>query len=117
VRPAPAVRSAPFVNRAAAPKWISGGLVKGDNPRGRYRGTVTVRFTVQPNGSVSGCRTAVSSGSAALDARTCQLAEQRLRFSPALNWQGRAIPYETRAIYTWGVKHRSLLDRLLKPNR
>ncbi len=117
VSPAPAVRSAPVVNRAAAPKWISGSLVKGDNPRGRYRGTVTVRFTVQPNGRVSGCRTAVSSGSSALDARTCQLVEQRLRFRPALNWQGQAIPYETRAIYTWGAKHRSLLDQLLKPKR
>ena len=115
--PAPAVRSAPVVNRAAAPRWISGGLVNSDNPRGRYRGTVTVRFTVQPNGRVSGCRTAVSSGSTALDARTCQLVEQRLRFRPALNWQGRAIPYETQAIYTWGVKHRSLLDQLFKPRR
>lgn len=117
VSPAPAVRSAPVVNRAAAPKWISGSLVKGDNPRGRYRGTVTVRFTVQPNGRVSGCRAAVSSGSTALDARTCQLVEQRLRFRPALDWQGRAIPYETRATYTWGAKRRSLLDQLLKPNR
>lgn len=112
-----AVPSAPVVNRAAAPRWISGGLVKGDNPHGRYRGTVTVQFTVQPNGRVSGCRAAISSGSTALDARTCQLVEQRLRFRPALNWQGRAIPYETRAIYTWGVKHRSLLDQLLKPGR
>jgi hypothetical protein len=34
-----------------------------------------------------------------------------------LDWQGRAIPYETRAIYTWGAKHRSFLDQLLKPDR
>jgi periplasmic protein TonB len=115
--PAPAVRPAPVVNRAAAPKWIGGGLVKADNPRGRYRGTVTVRFTVRPDGRVSGCRPAVSSGSAALDARTCQLVEERLRFRPALDWEGRAIPYETRAIYTWGVKHHSLLDQLLHPGR
>jgi periplasmic protein TonB len=113
--PAPAVRPAPVVNRAAAPKWISGGLVKSDNPRGRYRGTVTVRFTVRPDGRVSGCRPAVSSGSAALDAHTCQLVEERLRFRPALDWEGRAIPYETGAIYTWGVRHRSLLDQLLHP--
>ena len=110
--PAPP-RPAAIVNRSAPARLISGSLVKADNPRGQFRGTVTVRFIVQPNGQISGCRAAVSSGNSALDARTCRLIEQRLRFAPALDAQGRAVPSETRATYTWGVKHRPLLKRLL----
>lgn len=114
VASAPAARPTAVVNRTAPARLISGNLVKADNPRGQFRGTVTVRFTVQPNGQISGCRAAVSSGSSALDARTCRLVEQRLRFSPALDSQGRAVPSESRASYTWGVKRRPLLDQLLK---
>jgi TonB family protein len=102
----------PAVNRSAPARWISGGLVKADNPRGQLRGTVTVQFTILANGRVAGCRTSASSGNRALDARTCQLLEQRLRFSPALNPQGRPIASETRATYNWGVKHRPLVKQL-----
>jgi periplasmic protein TonB len=73
-----------------------------DNPGGRYQGTVGVRFTVEPNGRVSDCRPVGSSGNPALDATTCSLVEQRLRFSPALNAQGQPIPTEVRTSYAWG---------------
>jgi TonB family protein len=111
---APAARAAPAVNRAAPARWISGRLVKEDNPRGHFRGTVTVHFTVHPNGQVTGCRASASSGNPALDLRTCRLVEYRVRFSPALDPQGRPITSEAQATYTWGVKQRPLLDGLRK---
>jgi TonB family protein len=109
---APAAPITPLVNRTAPARLISGALVKEDNPRGRFRGTVTVDFAVQPNGQVTGCRASASSGDRALDLRTCQLVEQRLRFSPALNAQGRPHASQARATYAWGVRHRPLHKRL-----
>jgi len=84
------------------PRWLGGGLMNSDNPGGRYQGTVAVRFTVEPNGRVSDCRPVASSGYPALDATTCSLVEQRLRFSPALNAQGQPISTEVQTSYTWG---------------
>ena len=102
----------PLVNRSAPAKWLSGGLVQGDNAGGWFKGTVGVRFTVQPNGRVTGCRPSASSGNRDLDTRTCRLIEQRLRFSPALDSQGRAVASEAQATYSWGKKHRPLLKGL-----
>jgi protein TonB len=104
--PAPARPPAPVVNRAASAKWLGGGLQASDNPRGEFEGTVSVRFTVGPSGRASGCQAIVSSGNPALDARTCQLLEQRLLFSPALDARGRPTAMEVRNSYSWGRKRR-----------
>lgn len=106
------IPSPPPVNRSAPAKWLSGGLVQGDNAGGWFEGTVGVRFTVQPNGQTSGCRPFASSGNRDLDTRTCRLVEQRLRFSPALDSQGRPVASEAQATYSWGKKHRPLLKGL-----
>lgn len=88
--------------RQTPAKWLAGALVNGDNPGGRFRGTVHVQFTVQTNGRVTGCRATSSTRNRTLEARTCGLVEKRLLFSPALDSLGRRIPSILQTSYTWG---------------
>ncbi len=106
VRGAVATPPAQPGNRSRPAKWISGGLANADNAGGWFEGTVTVQFTVKPNGQVTGCRPRGSSGKPALDARTCGLLQQRLLFSPALDSQGRAVATQMTGTYTWGRNQR-----------
>jgi protein TonB len=109
-RPAPA----PVMRQQPVPaRLVSGGLTSSDNPRGRFKGTVSVQFTVEKTGQVTGCRPTASSGNPALDARTCALVGQKLRFSPAVDSQGRAVPSVMYGTYNWGKNRRSLTGRLL----
>ncbi len=79
--------------------WRSGTIRDRDYPRDASReragGEVEVRFTIEADGRVTGCRVTRSSGNAALDRRTCELIEARFRFRPATNAAGDAIasPY------------------------
>jgi protein TonB len=72
---------------ASRSRLIRGRLVSDDYPRRQAAagagGTVIVRFTVQTDGSVSGCTTTRSSGNAELDRTTCRLIERRFRYEPA----------------------------------
>lgn len=64
---------------------IAGALSYADYP-GPARAeieTVSVRFTVGPDGRVRGCAVTRSSGNARLDATTCRLIEQQFRYRPA----------------------------------
>ena len=109
-RPAPA----PVIRQQPVPaRLVSGGLTRSDNPRGRFKGTVSVQFTVEKTGQVTGCRPTASSGNPVLDARTCALVAQKLRFSPAVDSQGRAVPSVMYGTYNWGKNRRSLTGRLL----
>ncbi|WP_156313466.1 energy transducer TonB [Erythrobacter sp. SG61-1L] len=56
--------------------------------RNGTEGTVPVRLTVDPEGFVSGCRVLGTSGSALLDAYTCELLPERARFEPARDRDG-----------------------------
>jgi periplasmic protein TonB len=89
-------------------QWLSGGPTNSDNRHGRYTGTVVVQFTVQPDGRASSCITARGSGNAELDSLTCRLVEERVRFRPALDADGRTIASPAHAIYTWGRRRRHL---------
>jgi protein TonB len=51
--------------------------------RAREQGTVEFRATVGPEGRVTECTITHSSGSASLDAATCELMRTRARFTPA----------------------------------
>ena len=81
--------------------WRSGTIRDRDYPRdasrNRASGEVEVRFTIEANGRVTGCRVTKSSGNAALDRRTCELIEARFRFKPATNAAGDAIA----SLYGW----------------
>lgn len=91
-------------------QWISGGLENSDYPRSalkdRLQGRVSVRFTVLTDGRIANCRVVASSGSPMLDATTCRLLTQRLRFRPARNSAGTPIETELGSDYTWGINFR-----------
>jgi len=76
------------------------------NPRGFPRALVEplppgarvmIIFTVQIDGSISGCSVRQPSGSPQLDALVCQVATQRFRYEPARHADG--TPYVAKAAY------------------
>jgi protein TonB len=68
-------------------------------------GRVSVRFTVMPNGRVTGCRVTRSSGVPALDEATCRVIEQRYRFRPSTDRYGRPIADEVDLDQDWIPPH------------
>jgi len=84
---------------------IRGGIVDRDYPRdarrARLGGVVTVRFTVEPDGGVDGCRVTQSSGVTSLDLTTCRLIEQRFRYAPARDAAGLAVAEPRGWRQTW----------------
>ena len=74
---------------------ISNELRYRDLPRDVYEsqaaGMVTYRATIGVNGRLSDCRIVRSSGNRALDASTCALALQHVRFRPARDASGRKV--------------------------
>ena len=79
--------------------------------RGDYRaiaggmpaGRAMVSLRIENNGAVSNCRIVRSSGDTGVDAGLCPLITQRLRFSPALDDQGRPVPYSLQYVATWAL--------------
>lgn len=80
--------------------------------RGDYRalagarlpaGRAMVSLRIEPTGQPSGCSVLRSSGDPYVDAGLCPLITQRLRFSPALDDQGRPIPYRLDYVATWAL--------------
>lgn len=64
-------------------------------------GLVGVRILVNPDGSVSNCRIARSSGDASIDALVCQLTTSYVRFSPARDPSGRAVAQDITYFPNW----------------
>lgn len=80
---------------AGKPVHISGRIDKADDfpipPGGREARigkAVILALTISPEGRATACRIYKSSGLPETDAVTCRLAQQRLRFRPALNAAG-----------------------------
>jgi len=73
--------------------------IAGSMPAGR----AMVSLRVEPNGAVSNCRIVHSSGDSGVDSGLCPLITQRLRFRPALDDQGRPIPYSLQYVATWAL--------------
>ena len=115
VRPSVTVGPGTDVVRSP-PRWIGGGPTHLDNRRGRYVGSVIVQFTVNADGRVSNCGPVRGSGNADLDAFTCRLVEERMRFKPALDAQGTPVASTAHARYEWGRRrrHPSLLSWLFQ---
>lgn len=83
---------------------IAGALSDSDYPGSRRRGeveTVSVRFTVEADGRVSGCDVMRSSGNAKLDATTCRLIERRFRYRPATDARGKPVPSVVSTMFDW----------------
>jgi protein TonB len=70
----------------------SGSISNDDYPasalRAEAQGTTVARYTIGPDGRVTACSVAASSGNGALDATTCQLIQRRFRFRPAIGSDG-----------------------------
>jgi protein TonB len=81
--------------------------------RARIGGSVSVLFTVQTSGRVSGCRVVKSSGNADLDSTTCRLIEQRFVYKPATDPQGSPVQsvISTTFSYNWVVPPASATPR------
>lgn len=65
------------------------------------QGSASIRFRVDPDGRMSNCRIVRSSGDAYVDSIVCDAAVRNMRFSPARDAAGRAIPYEMSYTPTW----------------
>lgn len=90
---------------AKGPRQIKGHLSYDDLPQGLLQpgqeAGATVRYTVNPDGTVSGCRIDRSSGYAPLDATACRLIEQRFRFRPARDRAGNPIAVTLVEDHVW----------------
>jgi TonB family protein len=68
------------------------------------QGTVAVRIAVDERGRAADCTVETSSGSAALDAKTCEIVKERARFTPATDAAGRPVAGEFRQRITWQLE-------------
>ena len=84
---------------------ISGEILSSDYPRDLGRagvgGRVTVTFTVQVSGRVTGCHVTRSSRVPELDELTCRIIEQRFRFRPSRDRYGRPFADEVEWDHDW----------------
>jgi protein TonB len=84
---------------------IAGEITGSDYPpelgRAGIGGRVTVTFTVQANGRISGCHVTRSSRVPQLDALTCRIIEQRFRFRPSMDRYGRPYADEVDWDHDW----------------
>lgn len=89
------------------PRQIRGRLGFSDMPAAlRAEGierTVEVRYAVNVDGRVSNCSVTRSSGSAELDATTCRLIEDRFRYRPSLDSDGRPVRSIVEQQHSWRV--------------
>lgn len=89
------------------PRWRSGSLSNDTLPEAlRFREGVyalEMRFRVETDGRVTGCRIEETSGWPELDARACRDAERRLRYHPAREPDGRPVPTNILSRQEWQV--------------
>jgi protein TonB len=87
------------------PRQIKGRLKFSDLPE-ELRGpdassSVSVRYAVDVDGRARNCVVTASSGSAELDRRTCDLIEQRFRFAPSRDGDGRPVRSIIEENHSW----------------
>ncbi|MFA6031784.1 MAG: energy transducer TonB [Myxococcota bacterium] len=93
--------------RETPPRFKSGRMKRGDVPEEIWdrllpEATVGVRYFVNVDGKVSGCQITRSSGISILDDLTCRLMEQRYRYKPSLDENGKPVRSIVYHNYTWG---------------
>lgn len=86
-------------------KMIDGYIIDSDYPEeaiaANASGTVVAEFVIGPNGIVSLCGVAGSSGNDALDSRSCELIRSRFTFQPALDKNRKPIAERRVQRITW----------------
>lgn len=105
---AAALACAPVKSQAAKAKGNLISLFSDDDYppsalRNEEAGTTTVRLTVGPDGRVSGCDIAGSSGSSTLDQATCNVLKRRARFTPAKDAGGQPTSDTYTQRVTWRI--------------
>jgi TonB family protein len=98
------------MKRAATPAKLENGdniVAVADYPvaalRANQQGTVIVVGTINVHGRVEHCRTIVSSGSAALDQKTCDIVTNRARYTPARDTAGVPVPSYMSKKVIWSI--------------
>jgi len=74
----------------------------------RQEGVVVAAFRIDPNGKVTSCNIAQSSGSEALDQRTCEIVIKRFQYSPARTARGQAVEEWRTQKFNWKLPAGSL---------
>jgi TonB family protein len=69
--------------------------------RREEQGTVAFRLMINRRGAVSDCIVTSSSGSDVLDRATCDLIEERARYEPARDGEGKRVPAEDSGRIRW----------------
>jgi protein TonB len=91
--------------RGTPPRQIRGEISDRDYPREAAEtgigGTVSVIYRIEPNGRATHCAITHSSGSAEIDDTTCRLIEQRFRFEPSRDRDGRPIASTMSQNHEW----------------
>jgi len=91
------------------PRRIRGRLKDSDYPESAAEagagGLVSVRYYVEVDGRVTGCRVTRSSGDAALDGTTCRLIEKRFRYDPSRDARGRPVRSVVVVDHEWLLDH------------
>jgi protein TonB len=95
-------------DRSTPPRLIRGRLSINDLPeeleQAGIGGTVSVIYAVEVDGRATNCRITDSSGHRVLDQMTCRLIEQRFRFRPALDEEGRPMRSNLVEDHHWEVE-------------
>jgi protein TonB len=105
--PAPPPAPPPSPPRAAArpAQHRSGSITDDYYPnaalRAEAQGTTTARFTIGPDGRVTSCSVAGSSGNASLDSTACNLIQRRFRYRPAIGADGNPTSETKTQRITW----------------
>ena len=86
---------------------VSGTITSADYPKSALKrnvsGLTKVRLTITTDGRATDCRLFQSSGDTELDAKVCELATFRMRFSPALGHDGKPIPMAAILPVRWEI--------------
>jgi len=72
--------------------------------RREEQGTVAVNLQIDTQGRVSRCTISTSSGSDALDRKTCEILVSRARFTPAKDMDGRPVSDSYSQRITWRLE-------------
>jgi TonB family protein len=95
--------------RAAGPtgnvaSWFKDSDYPSSAKRAGQQGRVATLVSIDEQGRVAGCRITQSSGSAALDEKTCDLVRQRATFGIQRDATGKAVPYTYTIATRWVLR-------------